>query len=112
MRPMRQAGYRPAASVAKNASASAVTTLVTASLAAVFDYRSLVGFSNVTVVFQYAITCLAVPVLRRRETSPAAQATTISRSGRLRSVVPSHAHQSGIGFAKSISESQPAGNTG
>ena len=26
-----------------------------------------VGFSNVTVVFQYALTCLAVPVLRRKE---------------------------------------------
>jgi amino acid transporter len=47
--------------------AIAATTAITAVLAAVFDYRTLVGFSNVTVVFQYAVTCLAVPVLRRRD---------------------------------------------
>ena len=33
MRPMRQAGYRPAAMVAKNARRSAVTTLVTSTCA-------------------------------------------------------------------------------
>lgn len=43
-----------------------VTTVITAVLGAFFTYRELVGFSNVTVVFQYALTCLAVPVLRRR----------------------------------------------
>ncbi|NUP12768.1 MAG: amino acid permease [Polyangiaceae bacterium] len=42
------------------------TTIVTAALGAAFTYRELVGFSNVTVVFQYALTCAAVPVLRRR----------------------------------------------
>lgn len=44
-----------------------VTTLVTAVLAMFFTYRELVGFSNVTVVFQYAVTCLAVVVLRRKQ---------------------------------------------
>jgi amino acid transporter len=43
------------------------TTLVTAVLAAFFTYRELVGFSNVTVVFQYALTCLAVIVLRKKQ---------------------------------------------
>lgn len=43
-----------------------VTTVLTAVLGAFFTYRELVTFSNVTVVFQYAITCVAVPVLRRR----------------------------------------------
>ncbi len=46
--------------------AIAVTTALTAALGAAFTYRQLVGFSNVTVVFQYALTCLAVPVIRRR----------------------------------------------
>ena len=44
-----------------------VTTSAAAALAATFDYRQLVGFSNVTVVFQYAATCLAVPLLRKKE---------------------------------------------
>jgi len=43
-----------------------VTTVLTAILGALFTYRELIGFSNVAVVFQYAITCAAVPVLRRR----------------------------------------------
>jgi amino acid transporter len=43
-----------------------VTTAFTAVLALFFDYRQLVGMSNVTVVIQYLFTCLAVPVLRRR----------------------------------------------
>jgi hypothetical protein len=34
-------------------------------LAAVFDYRALVGMSNVTVAVQYLLTCLAVLQLRR-----------------------------------------------
>ncbi len=42
-----------------------VTTVLTAVLARFFDYRQLVGMSNVTVVIQYLFTCLAVPVLRR-----------------------------------------------
>jgi amino acid transporter len=42
-----------------------VTTALTAVLAFFFDYRQLVGMSNVTVVIQYLSTCLAVPVLRR-----------------------------------------------
>jgi amino acid transporter len=43
-----------------------VTTVLTALLALFFDYRQLVGMSNVTVVIQYLFTCLAVPVLRRK----------------------------------------------
>ena len=43
-----------------------MTTVLTAILGALFTYRELIGFSNVAVVFQYAITCAAVPVLRRR----------------------------------------------
>ena len=43
---------------------------MSAVVAAIFDYRTLVGFSNVTVVFQYAVTCLAVPILRRRDPVP------------------------------------------
>jgi amino acid transporter len=42
-----------------------VTTALTAILACFFEYRQLVGMSNVTVVIQYLSTCLAVPVLRR-----------------------------------------------
>jgi amino acid transporter len=42
-----------------------VTTLFTAILTFFFDYRQLVGMSNVTVVIQYLFTCLAVPVLRK-----------------------------------------------
>lgn len=43
-----------------------VTTLLAALLAIPFDYRRLVGISNITVVLQYASTCLAVLVLRKR----------------------------------------------
>jgi amino acid transporter len=46
--------------------AIAVTTLLTAVLAFFFDYRQLVGMSNITVVIQYLFTCLAVPVMRRK----------------------------------------------
>lgn len=49
--------------------AIATTTILTAALGAAFTYRELVGFSNVTVVIQYALTCAAVPVLRRRARS-------------------------------------------
>ncbi|MEZ4301465.1 MAG: APC family permease [Polyangiaceae bacterium] len=44
-----------------------VTAVVSAVLALPFDYRMLVGIANVTVVFQYVFSCLAVPVLRRKE---------------------------------------------
>lgn len=44
-----------------------VTTGLTATLARFFDYRQLVGMSNITVVIQYLATCVAVPVLRRKE---------------------------------------------
>ncbi|HSO00727.1 MAG TPA: APC family permease [Candidatus Nanopelagicales bacterium] len=47
--------------------AIAVTTGFSALLAICFDYRRLVGMSNLTIVVQYACTCLAVPVLRRIE---------------------------------------------
>jgi amino acid transporter len=43
-----------------------LTTLLTAILAAFFDYRQLVGMSNITIVVQYLFTCLAVPVLRKK----------------------------------------------
>jgi amino acid transporter len=43
------------------------TTVITAILAFFFDYRRLVGMSNITVVIQYFFTCVAVPVLRRKE---------------------------------------------
>ncbi len=47
------------------------TTFITAILAALFSYRTLVGFSNISVVVQYACTCAAVPMLRKpgQETS-------------------------------------------
>lgn len=45
--------------------AIASTTLITAVLAVFFDYRRLVGMSNITIVVQYACTCLAVLALRR-----------------------------------------------
>ncbi len=47
--------------------AIAVSTLGTAALALSFDYRSLVGMSNFTVVVQYVASCLALVVLHRRE---------------------------------------------
>ena len=50
--------------------AIAVTTILTAVLGALFDYRRLVGMSNITVVLQYLFTCLAVPVLRRKMPTP------------------------------------------
>lgn len=42
------------------------TTLISAALGFFFDYRSLVGMTNVTVVLQYFFTCVAVPVLRSK----------------------------------------------
>jgi APA family basic amino acid/polyamine antiporter len=45
------------------------TTVLAALLAVPFDYRQLIGMSNIAVVFQYASTCLAVMVLRRRRPS-------------------------------------------
>lgn len=41
------------------------TTLLSAALAIFFDYRQLVGMSNITVVIQYLFTCLAVPFIRK-----------------------------------------------
>jgi amino acid transporter len=46
--------------------AIAVTAVIAAALALPFDYRFLVGVANVTVVAQYVVSCLAVPVLRRK----------------------------------------------
>jgi amino acid transporter len=47
-----------------------LTTVLTAVLASRFDYRELVGMSNITIVVQYLFTCLAVPALRRQGPSP------------------------------------------
>jgi amino acid transporter len=46
--------------------AIAWTTAITAILAFFFDYRRLVGMSNITVVIQYFFTCIAVPALRKK----------------------------------------------
>lgn len=43
-----------------------VTTVLSAALGFFYDYRRLVGMSNVTIVFQYFFTCLAVPFLRKK----------------------------------------------
>ena len=43
-----------------------VTTGLTAVLAVFFDYRQLVGMSNITVCVQYLAACLALPVVRRK----------------------------------------------
>jgi len=43
------------------------TTAITAVLAFFFDYRRLVGMSNLTIVIQYLFTCIAVPALRRKD---------------------------------------------
>lgn len=53
--------------------AIAVTAVLAAALVLPFDYRTLVGVANVTVVFQYVFSCLAVPVLRRKEPEDAAR---------------------------------------
>jgi amino acid transporter len=42
------------------------TAVLAGLLASLFDYRALIGMSNVAVAVQYLATCLAVPVLRRR----------------------------------------------
>jgi amino acid transporter len=42
------------------------TAVLAIGLVASFDYRSLIGISNVAVAVQYLATCAAVPVLRRR----------------------------------------------
>jgi APA family basic amino acid/polyamine antiporter len=47
--------------------AIAVTAVIAAALVLPFDYRTLVGVANVTVVFQYVFSCLAVPALRRKQ---------------------------------------------
>jgi amino acid transporter len=43
-----------------------VTAITSAAFALGFDYRALIGMSNVAVAVQYLATCLAVLVLRRR----------------------------------------------
>jgi amino acid transporter len=48
------------------------TALLAAVLVLPFDYRSLIGMSNVSVAVQYLATCLAVLQLRRRDPKPAA----------------------------------------
>src|SRR5439155_893380 len=42
------------------------TAAIAIALVASFDYRSLIGISNVAVAAQYLATCLAVPRLRQR----------------------------------------------
>jgi amino acid transporter len=55
-----------------------VTTAVLAiALVIPFDYRSLIGMSNVAVAVQYLATCLAVPVIRRMQRGAAGQAFRI-----------------------------------
>src|SRR5262245_38627780 len=46
--------------------AIAATALFAIGLVVSFDYRSLIGISNVAVAVQYLATCAAVPFLRRR----------------------------------------------
>jgi amino acid transporter len=66
-----------------------VTTLFTAVLAFFFDYRQLVGMSNVTVVIQYLFTCLAVPVLRKRSLEEEVQRKKLGLPERRRSwIIP------------------------
>jgi amino acid transporter len=43
------------------------TTLLSTSLAIFFDFRQLVGMTNIVVVIQYLFTCLAVPFIRRKQ---------------------------------------------
>jgi amino acid transporter len=42
------------------------TAVLAIALVVSFDYRSLIGISNVAVAVQYLATCAAIPVLRRR----------------------------------------------
>lgn len=46
--------------------AIAVTSVLVVAFVLAFDYRTLIGMSNVTVAVQYLATCLAVLVFRRR----------------------------------------------
>jgi amino acid transporter len=50
--------------------ATLLTSLVAMALVLPFDYRSLIGMSNVAVSVQYLATCLAVLSLRKRDGSP------------------------------------------
>jgi amino acid transporter len=43
------------------------TTVLTAILASCLDYRQLIGMSNLTIGLQYFATCVAVPILRRKQ---------------------------------------------
>jgi APA family basic amino acid/polyamine antiporter len=49
-----------------------ITSLLAALLALAFDYRALLGMSNVAVAVQYLATCLAVWSMRRRVETPQA----------------------------------------
>src|SRR6185295_19332805 len=42
------------------------TAVIAIALVLSFDYRSLIGISNVAVAVQYLATCAAIPFLRRR----------------------------------------------
>lgn len=50
-----------------------VTTVLAAVLTLPFNYETLVGFSNITVVIQYALSCAAVPILRRQQEKSGAE---------------------------------------
>jgi amino acid transporter len=52
------------------------TALLAAALVIPFDYRSLIGMSNVTVAVQYLATCLAVLQLRKRSQDAAQRKRT------------------------------------
>jgi amino acid transporter len=52
-----------------------VTSCLAGALVIPFDYRALLGMSNVAVAVQYLATCLAVMVLRRRTRPLSAQRT-------------------------------------
>lgn len=54
--------------------AIACSTGAAAVLALAFDYRTLVGMSNLTVVVQYVASCLALLALRRRDAAAAGRA--------------------------------------
>ncbi len=58
-----------------------VTTGLTAVLALFFDYRQLVGMSNITVVIQYFFTCVAVIAIRRKLAKKGDEGSPPSRRG-------------------------------
>jgi APA family basic amino acid/polyamine antiporter len=58
--------------------ATIATSVLAISLLVPFDYRSLIGMSNVAVAVQYIATCLALIPLRKRD-----GATNVSMAGKL-----------------------------